>query len=217
MLHPFFLLRNRLLTPVAAGIALCCAPAADARNNKYVWKITNLNQTYHINFANPANCDSQTIDGAMIWNSASKFKANYGNMFDGQIVRNTPGVQISFEPASNMVNGANTPAEAPPGSSTGTVTIDGVTLVTVRDADIRVNADHWVGNYVRCGTSTAPLGPSEIDFARLIGHEMGHVVGVDDQDTNNSCLSWYALQYQKPLVPPCSTEAGYAVRLNGTP
>lgn len=209
--------KAHLTAVLLSGLALFSASAAEARDNKYVWKMTTLNQTYHINFNNPADCDANTIDGATIWNPASRFKANYGPMFSGNIVRNTAGVQISFEPAANMVNGAGTPAEAPPGSSSGTVVIDSKTLTKVSDADIRINADHWVQGYMRCGETTPPATASQFDFGRFIAHEMGHVVGVDDVSVNVNCLTYYQMQYQIPLTAPCSTEAAFAVRLNGAP
>jgi hypothetical protein len=179
--------------------------------------MTNLNQNVYINYANPYECDVKTQNGVSRWNSASAFKATNAGFLEGDIVRNTPGVYVSYEAAVNMANGPGTPAEAPPGSSSGSVVIDTKTLAKISDVDIRINKDHWVQGHIVCGESGTPLADNQIDHERLVAHEMGHVVGVDDLTTDTRCLTYYQLQYKVLASPPCATEAGYAVRLNGAP
>lgn len=209
--------RLKLGFALIASTSLCWAAAAQAADNKYVWKMTTLNQDVYINYANPYECDVKTQNGVSRWNQASRFKATNAGFLEGDIVKNTPGVYVSYEAAVNMANGAGTPAEAPPGSSSGTVVIDGRTLAKISDADIRINKDHWVQSYIVCGESGTALADNQIDHERLVAHEMGHVVGVDDQTTDTSCLSYYKLQYKVLASSPCATEAGFAVRLNGAP
>ncbi|HEX8238287.1 MAG TPA: hypothetical protein VF574_00935 [Allosphingosinicella sp.] len=209
----------RQILQVAAAALLLTSGAASARDQQYIHKLTNPDQFYQISYNNPYECDSRTIQGAQIWNdTGSNFATFHGSLdgvyfFDGNIVKGRAGTQIAFEPVGNMVNGATAVAEHVPGSTAGTTTVDGWYIYNRTDADIRVNQDKWAAGRFYCD-QTATIG-NQLYFDRVIAHEMGHVVGLDDRSAGTDCLMYYALAEKAALKPACTAEAGLPIRLYG--
>lgn len=202
---------------IFATVALCLTsqPAA-ALDKTYVWKLSSNPGQWKIGFNTPAACENQMQDGLARWNSSSKFKVAHNGYFSGYIVKDTPNVHISSEPGSRMANGAGTPAEAPPGSSVGTTKIGTITVPLIKDADIRMNADIYAAGNYSCGYNATPTS-SQIDYARTVAHEMGHVVGIDDRSGDTGCLTHYREQWGKAVQNPCALEASLAVNIWGAP
>jgi hypothetical protein len=204
---------------LAAASLLFTSGAASARDQQYIHKLTNPDQFYQISFNSPYECDDSTFRGAEAWNNTGSNFTTYNGSggvyyFEGNIVRGQAGTQIAFEPGTNMVNGATAVAEHVPGSTAGTTTVDGWYIYNRTDADIRVNGDKWAAGRFYCG-QTATIG-NQLYFDRVIAHEMGHVVGLDDRSTGTDCLMYYSIGEKVALKSPCTAEAGLPTRLYGS-
>jgi len=75
-----------------------------------------------------------------------------------------------------MNNGPSAGAEAVPGSYVQMTTVGGETIQMLRSAHIRVNADQWAAGRIHCGT--APVPSTAVDYAMVLAHEAGHVLGL---------------------------------------
>ena len=200
-------------------VAVALGQPALALDTNYFLKQRSLNQQYQISYNNPFQCDPATDSALPNWNSTSKLKfvkpATASYYYDGWIVPNTPLNQISFEPVSNMVNGANAIAETPSGSVVGSYTVGGKTVPVVADSDIRVNGDQWAAGRLFCGSGAPPY--NQYDYARILSHEAGHIVGLDDRSAGTNCLMYRAGQWGVAITAPCSIEAGLVPSLYGAP
>lgn len=209
----------RVIGTLSALALLLASAGAGATDLNFRTVLTNPYQYYQMSYNNPYECDARTSAGAEVWNPYSQFAAWHGSaagvyFFNGGIVRGQEGVQISFEPALSMASGASNIAESVPGSNAGSRTVDGVPLYIKTDIDIRVNRDKWAAKRFYCD-QTATIGTTQLYFDRVMAHEMGHVVGLDERSTGTDCLMYYGSIDRAALKQPCPAEAGLPARLYG--
>lgn len=197
--------------------ALLAAPTLSQAQN-YEWKLVNNAYPYQIGLNLPAACDQKVLSGFAHWNGASRFSTTQsGRFFSGFLNPASTDIQIQMEPASRMVSGAINLAEAPPGTFIRWITVDGTSVRELRSAHVRVNADYWASGEFHCGPNPVPF--NTFDFAYVVAHEVGHVLGVGHGTPTlpQSCVMGIPLARSVPLPARCALETTRARNLYGTP
>lgn len=170
---------------------------------------------FQIGYENPPECDDEIRTASTFWtNAGSRWQtAQDADFWYGDRVAGTPKYQVTFEPGSHMYT-PTANAEAPFGSSVGSMTIDGKTIPIVNDSDMIINADKWAAGNFECADA-APAS-TVYDLTRTITHEMGHWVGMNHL-TLSDCATYQYGQPGKPITSLCTTEKNGAIRLYGAP
>lgn len=203
---------------LAASMLAPSAARAQYVANNYVWKLSATTYEFQTGLNTPVACDSKMLSGMLHWNNASAFKINQsGQFFSGYINPASTKIQVSMEPGINMSSGANNLAEAQPGSYVSMTTVEGQSIQVLRSAHIRINHDRWAAGKLYCGGGTVPS--DAWDYAYVVGHEAGHVLGVDHGNPAlpTTCVIGAPLPAGRPLFARCSTETTRARNLYGAP
>jgi hypothetical protein len=205
---------------VATCLALSSMLAfpAEARDRDFEWKLSNTTYSYHVGLSTPAACDARMLTGFAHWNGASRFNVTQsGRFFSGPINRGSPDIQIQMEPGERMESGAANLAEAPPGTFVRWTTIEGAQRQELRSAHVRINADKWATGQLFCGSG--PVPPSAYDYAYVVAHEAGHVLGLGHGDPllPQTCIMRAPLRSGVSLFARCLTETRRAQTLYGLP
>ena len=194
---------------IAVSLALSSTPAMA---QTYLVKLNTNTPRWQLALESPAACDGETGSGIDAWYHAggSKFETPLnGEFFRGKQRPGVPGIQVTFQPGSELAS-PNRVGETRYGRVVGSVTVQGQNIPIVDDADIVVNSDYWASGTLDC--DAAATAYNQFDFAKVIGHEMGHVVGMSEL-YDSSCLLYYTALYGVALGSVCSTEASGAYQL----
>jgi hypothetical protein len=174
----------------------------------------NTDTRYHqIVWESPPACDAKTSQGFAAWTAAAARITfpQHSEFWYGAQQYAALHTQIFFKPAVDMETSGT--AEVTWGRSVGTYYIDGYAIPIVDDADVTVNNDRWASNMLNCSSSATQS--NQFDFAAIIAHEAGHVLGIKDTYNYPNCVMYGNAQYGKELGSLCQMEADGAVRLYG--
>ena len=186
-----------------AAAALVMPLKADAQVIAGPWATPT--QTYKINMDLPATCDDPTHRAATTWtNAGSRFAYTFGSFtYDKPTL--TDDSQITVY--ADRMPVADYAAVAYVGRPTGR---------TITDADLAVNENFmFYTNKFYCGTSTTVSG--QIDYETLILHEMGHTLGLgDDQNSANAwCATFFSVPEGRVVRSLCTAEKNAVIQMYG--